>query len=55
MKQAIAKFDDSVLYHSRKLVKEIEELPSEERQILAWIVVMLLLLVVTVIKGMRLL
>lgn len=55
MKQAIDKFDENVLHHSRKLVADIESLPPEERQTLAWIIVMALLLVGTIIKGMRLL
>ncbi len=55
MKQNIAKFDAFVLKHSQKAVKEIEQLGSEERQILAWVVVMFILLVGITIKGMRLL
>lgn len=55
MKQSIAKFDAFVLRHSRNTVREIEALPPEERQTLAWIVVMAILLIGTIIKGMRLL
>lgn len=55
MKDQIKKFDESVLHHSRKIVAEIEALPPEERQTLAWVIVMMILLIGTIAKGIRLL